>query len=238
MKSIIFSFLFVFLVSSQGNAQSLIKQAYEKVTGFFSSETPVESAPGNCVRNPLLPGCPSNAPVNTLSKIFENNFPEVSYSRTQANQDEAVTSVFGTSDHAIYVVTSKNNDFIEMYQGAKDSNCHYKYKIGTNSTKSRRTCTADAPKDKGINCVSKWAKDPLLQKEAVCEEFIQAMTACSRNSQSTQRCINTIYAINGNLDKSRENPIPNPNNKPLPGSSPGIAEDEFSGEPDTSGGSR
>lgn len=178
--------------------------------------------------------------INNLKKVFKKEFPEISFQRTTpVNDEKEGYSVFGTETQATYVKWRKKSlsipeklmaaddmQLVKMHQGIKgQSACYYDYVIKYNSTKSRRICDVAPEKRTEASCVSIIVNDPLLQKEARCEEFIQAMLGCSRSDKASAECRKTLFTQMDKYDTDGMHPVPNPLNKPMPAmSEPGLAD--------------
>jgi hypothetical protein len=206
MKFIIFSFLMAILICTESQAQ---------VASYVCRKTPL-------LYSSVL-NCPKATPADALHKIFENNFPEISYQKVTHDNGEGY-SIFGTLNHAFYLKTSRDNKILGLEEGLEGSDCHYAYKIETSSN-GLRYCNADAPKNVGLSCLKIHATDPIRNSKnnrKNCDAFLEAMLSCGKDSDSTERCKKGFYAFMNQKDNGK--PIPNIANKAAPGSEAGIAD--------------
>jgi hypothetical protein len=168
-----------------------------------AEKLPQESVPKDCSKNPLVPACTTTAPVNALMKIFGEP-DDVLLSRVTAKDSY---TIFQTPEHEIYLHWINNADrsmkdkllsenklkHLRMHHGKnRTSECYYDYIFSKNSTNTRTICSAKSTPEMSFNCKTIMAKDPLLQKEARCNEFIEALLACSADG-TYEKCQNTFY---------------------------------------------
>lgn len=246
MKTIIFSVLAIFLsFNSQAHA------ADEKICGIpiesfssagFAQKKCAEFKPSDVLRAPFR-----NAEVKKLNKAdLQIDYKEIeskayvtSFEKVELTPKGEGYTVLGTDKHAYYLKTTKDNQIISFQQGYGDGNVAsfcYKYKI--RETNNVKFCDLDKESlQKSVICAQKKFSDPILnpgKNEVSCDLFLNSMLACSKDEDSTSKCIKNIYA-KLNLEDA---PKANPHNKPLPGSARGIADrndsGDFVGEPDTS----
>lgn len=219
MKTIVFLFLVIFF--------SLNSQA--QITEYFCKKLPASSYNS---AGSIAQSCSKIIPAHALATRFKNDI--TSFEHVEITPKGEGYTVLGSNDLAYYLKTTKDNKIIGLQQGydGKSSVAPFCYNYEIKEEKGLHFCNAKYPTN-SVECQKKWASDPIRnRKDKSCDIFLNAMLACSKDSDSTTKCINNIYAKLNSEDK----PKANPNNKPLPGSEGGLAdssdEGDFAGEPD------
>ena len=179
-------------------------------------------------------GCAKTIPADVLGTRFKNGV--TSFERVEITPKGEGYTVLGSEDLAYYLKTTKDNKVIALQQGydGKSTIAPFCYNYEIKEKKGLRFCNATYPTN-SVECQKKWSADPIRnRKDKSCDIFLDAMLACSKDSDSTSKCIENIYAKLNSEDKPRAKP----NNKPLPETERGLADSndqgDFAGEPDMS----
>ncbi len=182
------------------------------------AKQPIEKIPTSCEANPLFLGCPSAAPVNAIINIFNKDFPSLSVEKTKPSFSLEGYTALWTKDQQTYIRWTENNDrslyqkisnaghlrFLRMHQGIKgQSQCYYDYEISKHSLSNRMICNVSEAKRTDPKCATIIARDPLLQKKATCDEFIQAVLTCSKNNESMEKCRVTFMDRAKKIDEAQ-----------------------------------